>query len=174
MNLKTSIVAVALALGAAGVAGAQPAGGPPAGGPPGNCPANCPMNCPRGAGGGGAMRGGGGWTNGPYARVYNPSTVETLAGEVVAVDRVPPMRGMSEGVHVVLKGDKGTTDVHLGPAWYLDHQDTQLAVGDRVEVRGSRVNVGGKPAVVAAEVKKGNETLRLRDAQGLPYWRGWR
>ena len=168
MTFKSSLIAVALAVGAVGVAGAQP----PGGGPPANCPNDCPMNCPRG--GGGAMRGGGGWTNGPFARIYDPKTVETLSGEVVAVDRVAPMRGMSEGVHVVVKGDKGTTDVHLGPAWYLDHQDIQLAVGDRVEVRGSRVTVAGKPAVVAAEVKKGGETLRLRDAQGLPFWRGWR
>ena len=163
MKTTLSILAATLALGAATVVRADP--------PPNHCPKDCAMDCPHG---GAAMRGGGGWSSGPYARVYDPKTVETLKGEVVQVDRVTPMRGMSEGVHVVLKTDKGTTDVHLGPAWYLDHQDTEVAVGDRVEVRGSKVNVGGKPAVVAAEVKKGNETLQLRDANGLPLWRGWR
>jgi hypothetical protein len=120
------------------------------------------------------MRGGGGWTSGPYAHLYDPSKVETLDGEVVAVDRVTPMSGMSPGVHVVLKSGPRMTDVHLGPAWYLDHQDTQLAVGDRVEVRGSKATIGGKPALIAAEVKKGNQMLELRDANGLPLWRGWR
>jgi len=137
-----------------------------------NCPHDCSKQCAQM--GGMPSGGGGGWSNGPYARVYDPKTVETLKGEVAQIDHVAPMRGMSEGIHILLKTDKGTTDVHLGPAWYLDHQDTQLAVGDRVEVRGSKVALAGKPAIVAAEVKKGSETLQLRDAQGLPMWRGWR
>ncbi|HEX8951164.1 MAG TPA: DNA-binding protein [Polyangia bacterium] len=168
MTTRTTIAAFALALGLAGLARAEPPPPPTAS----KCPHDCQMECAHG--GRGAMRGGGGWTNGPYAQLYDPKTVATLKGEIVQVDLVAPMRGMSDGVHVVLKGDQGTTDVHLGPAWYLDHQDTQLAVGDRVEVRGSKVTVGGKPAVVAAEVRKGNATLQLRDAQGLPMWRGWR
>lgn len=173
MKLHTTMMALALALGSTMVARADTPAKV-------NCPRDCPMNCAQGGngpmmrGGGPMMRGGGGWSSGPYARVYDPKTVETLKGEVVQVDHVTPMSGMSEGVHVVLKGDKGTTDVHLGPSWYLDHQDTQLAVGDRVEVRGSKVSIAGKPAVIAAEVKKGGETLQLRDAQGLPMWRGWR
>ncbi len=166
MRASTSILAAALALGAAGIVHADP--------PPnaGKCPHDCAMECPHA--GGAAMRSGGGWINGPFVRLYDPKTVETIEGQVVEVDEVAPMRGMSSGVHVVLKTEKGAVDVHLGPAWYLDHQDTQLAVGDRVEVRGSRIEVGGKPAVVAAEVKKGGETLQLRDAHGLPVWRGWR
>lgn len=32
----------------------------------------------------------------------------------------------------------------------------------------------GKPALVAAEVKKGGEVLVLRDANGFPAWGGWR
>lgn len=164
----TVTLAIALAAGLVGVAHAQQ---PPAA-PAGNCPPGCPMNCAQG--GAATMRGGGGWTSGPYTRLYDPNTVGTVDGEIVAVDHVAPMRGMSQGVHVVVKNPKGTTDVHLGPAWYLDHQDTQLAVGDRVQVRGSKVTVDGKPAVIAAEVKKGNQMLELRDAQGLPMWRGWR
>jgi hypothetical protein len=165
MKAKISILTMALALAVTPVAMAQqPPGGT-------NCPRDCPMHCPQAGAG---MRGGGGWSTGPYSRIYDPKTVETLKGEVVKVDHVAPMRGMSEGIHVAVKTDTGTTDVHLGPAWYLDHQDIQLAVGDRVEVRGSKVNIDGKPAVVAAEVKKGSETLQLRDAQGFPMWRGWR
>ncbi len=168
MRVRTVVMTAAMALGTAVAARADTPN-------PATC--NCPMDCPHGGPGmrgAGPMRGGGGWTDGPYARVYDPKTVETLKGEIVQVDHVAPMSGMSEGVHVVVKGDKGTTDVHLGPAWFLDHQDAQLAVGDHVEVRGSKVNLAGKPAVIAAEVKKGNETLQLRDAQGLPMWRGWR
>jgi hypothetical protein len=134
------------------------------------CP-DCPMNCP---GGGAGQAGGGGWFGGPYGRIYDVKTVQTVKGAITEIQRVAPMRGMSEGVHITLKTDQGVADVHLGPAWYLDHQDTQLAVGDHVDVRGSRVMLEGKPVVIAAEVKKGGEVLKLRDDQGLPMWRGWR
>jgi hypothetical protein len=43
-----------------------------------------------------------------------------------------------------------------------------------VEVKGSRVTIAGKPVVIAAEVKKGDETLKLRDDNGIPAWAGWR
>jgi hypothetical protein len=43
-----------------------------------------------------------------------------------------------------------------------------------VEVKGSRVTFEGKPAIIAAEVKKGDEVLKLRDENGFPMWSGWR
>jgi hypothetical protein len=45
---------------------------------------------------------------------------------------------------------------------------------DTVEVKGSRVTVQGQPALIAAEVKKGDEVLKLRDEAGIPMWAGWR
>jgi hypothetical protein len=32
----------------------------------------------------------------------------------------------------------------------------------------------GKPALIAAEVKKGDEVMKLRDANGVPAWSGGR
>jgi len=120
-------------------------------------------------------RGSGGWgPGGAYGRLYDPKTVETVTGEVVKVDRIIPMRGMSGGVHLVLKTDKGDVSVHLGPQWYLENQDVKIEPKDRVEVKGSRTTVQGKPALIAAEVKKGDEVLRLRDDAGVPMWAGWR
>jgi len=37
-----------------------------------------------------------------------------------------------------------------------------------------RVAFDGKPAIIAAEVKKGDSTLVLRDSAGIPPWAGWR
>jgi hypothetical protein len=34
--------------------------------------------------------------------------------------------------------------------------------------------MNGKPALIAAEVKKGDALLRLRDESGIPAWAGWR
>ncbi|GAW68015.1 DNA-binding protein [Geoanaerobacter pelophilus] len=120
-------------------------------------------------------RGSGGWGMGSaYQRMYDPAKVETVAGEVVGVDEVSMGKGPKKGIHLKLKTDQGTIPVHLGPSWYLERQDTRIATGDRVEVKGAKVEFGGKPAIIAAEVKKGDEVLILRDAAGVPAWAGWR
>ena len=120
-------------------------------------------------------RGGGGWGPGtPYARMYDPKTVQTISGSVVSVDTLTPMAGMGNGVHLLLKADKETVSVHVGPVWYLENQDVKLEPGDRVQVRGSRITFQGKPAIIAVDVTKGDDTLRLRDESGFPLWSGWR
>jgi len=120
-------------------------------------------------------RGGGGWGPGtPYNRMYDPKTLETTTGEVVSVSRITPNKGMSVGIHMNVKTDKETISVHLGPGWYLENQDVKIEPKDKVEVKGSRITFGGKPAIIAAEVKKGDEVLKLRDDSGFPVWSGWR
>ena len=120
-------------------------------------------------------KGGGGWGPGSsYSRMYNPQTVETISGEVVSVDKITPTKGMAYGVHVTVKTDKETISVHIGPGWYIENQDVKIMPKDRIDVKGSRITYEGKPAIVAAEVKKGNDLLVLRDAGGFPVWSGWR
>ena len=96
---------------------------------------------------------------------YNPQTVETVTGEVAAMERTD-MGRMQQGVHLSLKTDKETLPVFLGPAFYLEEQKFQVNKGDKLQVKGSRVN----QAMVAGEVKKGDQVLKLRDDQGKPLW----
>jgi hypothetical protein len=120
-------------------------------------------------------RGGGGWgAGGRYERLYDTKTVESARGEVVGLEEMTPFKGMGRGVHLTLKTNGETIDVHLGPVWYIERQDTRIAAGDRIEVKGSRVIYEGKPAIIAAEIRKGDEVLVLRDADGIPKWAGWR
>jgi len=120
-------------------------------------------------------RGGGGWgAGGQYGRLYDAKTVETISGEVTAVEQMTPFKDMGRGVHLTLKTDKETISVHLGPVWYIERQDTKIAAGDKIEVKGSRITYEGKPAIIAAEIHKGDEVLMLRDASGIPMWAGWR
>jgi hypothetical protein len=120
-------------------------------------------------------KGGGGWGAGtPYARMYNPQTLENIAGEVISVDQITPGKNMSYGVHLILKTDAETISVHLGPVWYIENQDVKIEVKDKVEITGSRITFEGKPAIIAKEVKKGDEVLVLRDEDGLAVWSGWR
>lgn len=120
-------------------------------------------------------KGSGGWGMGSqYSKMYDPKTVETISGDVVSVEKITPMKGMSYGIHLTVKTDKDTITVHLGPEWYLENQDVKIEPVDKVEVKGSRVMFDGKPAIIAAEVKKGEEVLKLRDENGFPVWSGWR
>jgi len=120
-------------------------------------------------------RGSGGWGMGSqYNRMYDPKTVGTISGEVISVDMITPMKGMSQGVHLTLKTYKEIISVHLGPWWYIENRDIRIEPKDKIEVAGSRITYQGKPAIIAANVKKGDEVLKLRDENGLPVWAGWR
>jgi hypothetical protein len=77
------------------------------------------------------------------------------------------------GVHLAVRtANDSVVTVALGPATYLARQSLRLAAGDRVEVRGTRMTIAGAPGVVASEVRRGDAVLALRDARGMPLWRG--
>ncbi len=120
-------------------------------------------------------RGGGGWARGSnYNKLYNVKTVETISGKVISMDIITPMKGMTEGVHITLKNDKEMISVHLGPVWFIENQNIKIEPNDQIEVKGSRITFDGKPAIIAADVKKGSEVLHLRDENGYPVWMGWK
>ena len=52
-------------------------------------------------------KGGEGWgMENQYGRMYNTKTIETISGEVVSVDKITPVKGMSKGVHLMVKQKK--------------------------------------------------------------------
>ena len=111
---------------------------------------------------------------GQKARMYNPANETTVKGTVEEVKNVTGRRGWN-GTHLTLKTADKTLNVHLGPASFLKEKGFSIAKGDQIEVTGATANYRGSEALIAREVKKGGETLALRDAQGIPKWsRGWR
>jgi hypothetical protein len=129
----------------------------------------CPVLAQPGSGGG--MGTGGGM--GP--RLYNPQTVTTVKGTVEKLEEVNMGRPGGMGMkfrEMLLKTDTGSITVHLGPTWYLDQQHFTVKTGDTVEVTGSQVTLQNLPAIIAKDVTMNGKTLKLRDDQGLPAWRG--
>lgn len=106
-----------------------------------------------------------------YDRMYDPKTVGTVNGAVVSVDQITD-RGLDSGVSLTLKTAKETILVYLGPGWFLAKQDLTFAPQDQVEITGSQITFQGKPAIIAAQVKKGDKSLKLRDPAGIPAWAG--
>lgn len=123
-----------------------------------------------------AQRGSGGWcTNNNYNRLFNPATIGEMKGSVVSVEKITPETGMSTGIHLIVKNDKGeNVSVHLGPSWYIDNQDIQFMAGDVISVKGSTITYQNAPALIAMTVQKGDQTLTLRDKKGNPTWNGVR
>lgn len=105
------------------------------------------------------------------SRKYDLSTVTTVHGTVQEVTQHPGRRG-GTGIHLLVKTETGPIEVHVGPASYVTKQQFAFSAGESVEVTGSRVKIGGTDTILAREVRKDGKTLVLRNAQGIPNWRG--
>lgn len=105
------------------------------------------------------------------ARMFDDSKIETVKGTVLSAEHSHSQKGgRSYSVHFLLKTDDGLATVYLGPAWYLDRQRVKIRAKDLIEVTGSRVAMDGTDALIAVEIKKGNEILKLRDKSGAASW----
>lgn len=126
--------------------------------------------------GGKRWRGSGGQGPGMMSgRIYNSNTVETISGKVVGVETFTPTNGRSSyGIHLMVQSEGEVISVHMGPGWYIENQGVRIKEGDEIVVKGSRITFEGSPAIVAAEIKKGDSVLTLRDANGFPLWSGGR
>lgn len=112
----------------------------------------------------------GGMKKGMRMPRYDASTEITVTGTVQ--DVLHPQMGRMEGTHLLLKTETETLEVHLGPSSFVSGKGFSFAKGDSVQVLGSKVTVGGNPAVLAREVTKDGKTLTLRDKTGRPLWAG--
>ncbi len=103
---------------------------------------------------------------------YDAKTVETISGEIVSIDTTKRVRWPGhEGTHLVVKTDKESLEVFLGPAFFLKDK-IALAKGDTVEVTGSRVAYRNATGLIARLIKKGEIVVELRKEDGTPLWAG--
>lgn len=110
----------------------------------------------------------------PIDRMFDPSTVETVEGTIQEIREVGPQGRPLPGTHVILDVDGEEMEAHLGPRWFFAQKGVAFKEGDMLKVKGSKVELMGKPAVIASEVEIEGNTIQLRDPQtGVPMWRGW-
>jgi len=107
-------------------------------------------------------------------RVYDPDTETTVSGTVVSVDEYTRPGGRNVGVHVVLNTDDGKVYARLGPKWYIDNLNLDLKKGDKIEVTGSKIQVDEDIVIIVKSLTRGEDTVLLRDEDGVPFWSGWR
>lgn len=104
-------------------------------------------------------------------RTYSQEALETISGEVIEVYRATSRQGYKSGLHLLIKANEETIDLHLGPISYIEGQNFNFEPGDALEIKGDRLKDSQMPAMTAIKVKKDNDTLTLRDEDGFPMWR---
>ncbi|HET7207755.1 MAG TPA: hypothetical protein VFI95_14355 [Terriglobales bacterium] len=102
---------------------------------------------------------------------YDFSTETKFKGTIDSVvDRQCPISG-GMGSHFMLKLSDGTSiEVHLATTKFVKNYEVAFNKGDEVEVTGSKVKFEGADAILAREVKRGNDDFLFRDPQGKPIW----
>jgi hypothetical protein len=113
---------------------------------------------------------------GAASPMYDVKTETTIKGTVESVDTVTGTGGRGRnalgGTHLMVKTEKETLAIHVGPTAYLTEKGIMLAKGDTLEILGSRVTIDKESVVIARRIKKGDNTWTLRDASGRPLWSG--
>ena len=100
---------------------------------------------------------------------YDVAAEVTFQG-VVEEFHESQQRGDHPGLHLIVKTETESIEVHACPVRFMKELDFAIEKGDTVKVIGSRP--GGTGVVVAREVTKGQTSLILRDKTGAPVWTG--
>jgi hypothetical protein len=103
----------------------------------------------------------------PAAGEYDATTEVTVRGEVSGTHESKAAAD-HPGLHLMLKTDKETVEVHACPIRFLSDLDFTVQTGDTLTVTGSRKKDAG--VIVARELRKGQLSLVLRDEKGVPNW----
>jgi hypothetical protein len=111
-------------------------------------------------------------TGGPSS-LYNPGTVVTVSGIVLSKSH-PAAKGLPQLIYLTLKTKTDKIAIFLGPDLYVNKLPVQIHDLDEVQVTGSKIIWESKPVIIAAEIKRGDQILKLREPNGVPVWSGQR
>lgn len=110
-----------------------------------------------------------------YEQNFSKYNVQTYYADVKSIDTVTPLPAMMYGIQLTVTIDQVECYVHLGPGWFILHQDNMsFSKGDKIEVKGAKVVINGKQVIMPTQVKRKDRILFLRDEDGVPYWSVWR
>src|SRR5947209_2852108 len=97
---------------------------------------------------------------------YDIATEAKFRGVVEEVkDRECPISG-GMGSHFVIKLDGKLVEVHIAPTKFVKSYEVAFQKGDSVEITGTKVTFEGQDAILAREIKRGNDDFLFRDPKG--------
>jgi len=101
---------------------------------------------------------------------FDPSTLRTVYGYVLAVQPFQRMQGSRYGVRLRLDVDRERVYVYLAPQGFLADRGLGFTVGDEIGATGSLLGEPGQRVVIATDIVKDGKAFELRDATGRPLW----
>jgi sporulation protein YlmC with PRC-barrel domain len=106
-----------------------------------------------------------------YNKKYDVSKLTTSEGTVQSLGTFHIEANSAPGLLIELKTEKGDVMVvHAGPSAFAQSKSFTLATGDKISVSGTQIEFDSKTILMAGEVKRGNDTLTLRDSSGKVQW----
>ena len=102
---------------------------------------------------------------------YDKATEAVFKGVIDEVkDRECPISG-GMGAHLMLKlSDGQLLEVHLATSKFVKEYELVFSKGDEIQVTGAKIKFEDKDAILAREIKKGNDVFVFRDKEGKPVW----
>jgi hypothetical protein len=103
---------------------------------------------------------------------FTASPVVTLDGTVKQPSILMQVDNQFGTEHVKLITDKGAMKVALAPRAYVKKIGLEVKGGEKITVTGWQVTRKGKTELIAQEIKVGDKTYTLRQADGQAAWEG--
>ncbi|MEZ5314716.1 MAG: hypothetical protein R3E91_00650 [Chlamydiales bacterium] len=96
-------------------------------------------------------------------------SAEKFRGTVESVTREPYPDGRLF-IQIVLNTEEGSKTILVGPANYVDQSKVKIQIGDKIIVNGFRIGANGEEVIVAKDIDKNGNLLKLLDDNRSPYW----
>jgi hypothetical protein len=102
-----------------------------------------------------------------HGLTYDSKSEVTFEGTVQQVTQATGKQDLM-GVHLVVDSGGTITDVYISPQSFLALSGITFAPGDPVKVTGAIAAFGDGSLLLARTITRGNQTLVVRNAHGLP------
>jgi sporulation protein YlmC with PRC-barrel domain len=111
-----------------------------------------------------------------FVKSFNPSNVKTIKGTVQSVGVFQPENAplpvMLRGLRLRVQTSEGNlVTVYAGPIWYAEQQNFFVMPGDEITVTACEAKIRSRAVMVASQITRGTQTLRLLDQSGKPQWK---
>jgi len=105
------------------------------------------------------------WVKGEGA-VRTTRTLSDLTGTVTVVDTTDG----PDGRLVTVKTDSGERVIALAPGTFLEKNRWELKPAERISIKGFEMDRDGRKVFVTTELRKGDQTWKIRREDGTPLW----
>jgi hypothetical protein len=104
------------------------------------------------------------------AGLHRSPALKIVTGKVVAIEKYFPAPANYSWIRLKLKTNTKILTVNLGPSWFIESQDVQIQLKDIIRVKGVHAMLKGKSVIIAHEITKGEDVLKLVNKNGTRLW----